>query len=112
MNSDSGAKKEIAKTEFEHWNSYLEFRKQNIKETEALREQKVDALESAEALADSGLGYSHVIQPKDERNLKEYFDRFKDRKTYKVSSDRLTSFHGEVSKVFGFNVPLHPKNLS
>ena len=24
----------------------------------------------------------------------------------------LTEYHGEMSKIFGFNVPLHPKNLS
>ena len=58
---DLAGRKEIAKTEFDHWNGYLDFRKQYIKEAESLREKKLGEFVSAEHLAESGLGYSHVI---------------------------------------------------
>ena len=35
-----------------------------------------------------------------------------DRKTHKVASEKLTTYHGELTKIYGFKVPLHPKNLS
>ena len=29
-----------------------------------------------------------------------------------IHASKMTEFHGEYSKVFRFNIPLHPKNLS
>ena len=29
-----------------------------------------------------------------------------------MASEKLTAYHGEMTKIYGFKVPLHPKNLS
>jgi hypothetical protein len=44
--------------------------------------------------------------------MREFYDRFKDRKTHRVASADLVEYHGEFSKKFPFPVPIHPRNMS
>ena len=44
--------------------------------------------------------------------MKDYFDRCTNRKTHRLAAEKVTDFHGEYAKMFRFQVPLHPKNLS
>ena len=68
---DAGARKEMAKTEFDAWNHYMATRSQdvNIKKTE-------DEILNEE-WRDSKTHFSHEIPPNEFRKLKEFFDRFK-----------------------------------
>ena len=61
---------------------------------------------------DSRLYFSHKIDDGTNALLSEFFDRFKDRKTFTVHSSKMTKFHGEFSKRWEFRVPLHPKNTA
>jgi len=69
-------------------------------------------VESKEAHKSAILHYTHSIPPGDIARLKEYFDRYKDRRTYKLAAEMMTEFLGEYSKIYRFKAPLHPKNLS
>lgn len=82
-----GARKEMAKEEFNLWHGYLEARKEVLPNPD------------------------YHIDDKDLSQLKETFDRFKDRKTYAVKSEELVDFHHDFAKKFRFRVPLHPKNM-
>ena len=68
---DAGARKEMAKTEFDAWNYYMATRTLdvNIKKTE-------DEILNEE-WKDSHSHFSHEIPVDDFRKLKEFFDRFK-----------------------------------
>jgi hypothetical protein len=77
----------MAKEEFDAWYGYLEARKQTLPKPD------------------------YAIDEKELSLLRENFDRFKDRKTHKVSCDELVEFHHDFTKKFKFRVPLHPKNM-
>ena len=109
---DIGARKEMAKKEFDFWNGYLEARKAEVKQLEEKRIEMEEDVESKEAHKSAILHYTHSIPPGDIARLKEYFDRYKDRKTYKLAAEMMTEFLGEYSKTYRFKAPLHPKNLS
>lgn len=71
-----------------------------------------EPMEEYEQLHDTHRHYNHQIPEQELKVLKEFFDRFKDHQTHKVSGNKLAEFHGEYSKMYIFPVPLHPKNLS
>jgi len=112
MEKDLLAKKEMAKTEITAWTGYMDARKNEIDQLDAEREEKENDLDYYEAHTDTRLYFSHKIKDGDYAKIKEWFDRFKDRKTYKMPAEKMTQFHGEYSKRFEFRVPIHPKNLS
>ena len=102
----------MAKQEFDFWHGYLTARKEEIAELEDKRKQLEEDVDGHEEHKESLLHYSHSISADDHGRLKDFFDRFKDRKTHKMPAEKLTDFHGEYAKMFRFKVPLHPKNLS
>lgn len=110
--SDLGARKEMAKQEFDYWHGYLLSRKEEIAGLEEKRRALEEDVEGQEAHKDTLLHYRHAITSDDRGLLEDYFDRFKDRKSHKIPAEKMTDFHGEFSKMFKFKVPLHPKNLS
>lgn len=112
MIKDIAGKKDCAKVEFDHWNNYLETRKAEINQLEATKLEQENDPDYAEAYTDAKGHYRYSISPTDHKTMKEFFDRFKDRKTHMIHASKMTEYHGEYSKIFRFNVPLHPKNLS
>jgi len=72
LEKDISAKKQMAKQEFDAWNSYLEHRKQEISELTISTED-----DSATPYSEAGHLYSHHIPAGTLQTLKEYFDRFK-----------------------------------
>lgn len=109
---DLDARKEMAKQEFDFWHGYLNARKAEIADLENRRKALEDDVESKEALKDSLLHYSHSVKSSDQMRLKDFFDRYKDRKTHKLPAEKVTEFFGEYSKMFLVKIPLHPKNFS
>lgn len=109
---DPEARRQMAKCEFDHWLNYLTARKEEIKELGEKRKQLEEDVDGKEQLRDSLLHYNHSISEMDKGRMKDYFDRYKDRKTLKLPASKLTDFHGEYAKMFRFAVPLHPKNLA
>lgn len=77
-----------------------------------MKEELEKDIDYTEDINDSQYQFSHKIKPGDDALMREFFDRFKDHKTHRISSDRLTKFHGEYSKMYRFGVPLAPKNLA
>ena len=84
---DIEARKEMAKQEFQSWNTYLQERKQDLPKPDFEIDQKEFSM------------------------IKENFDRFKDRKTHRVKSEEMVDLHYDFAKKFKFRVPLHPKNM-
>ena len=74
---DNSARKEIAKTEFDAWNLYLEMRKQEISQLKDLKSQQEENVEFFEAHNKSQLHYSHDIPSHELAKLREWFDRSK-----------------------------------
>lgn len=109
---DLDARKEMAKQEFDFWHGYLNARKEEIADLESRRKALEDDVEGKEAHKDSLLHYSHSLKEADQMMLKDFFDRYKDRKTHKLPADKLTEFLGEYSKMYIVKIPLHPKNMS
>ena len=109
---DLDGRKEMAKREFDLWNGYLEARKAEIDGLEAERLAIEEGVEVKEAHRKVRVHYSHKIKSNDMHIIKEWFDRYKSRKTHKLPADKLTDLFGEYSKMFKVKIPLHPKNLS
>lgn len=77
----------MAKVEFDFWHGYLEARKEEIAGLEKRRQEMEDDVESKEPHADSLLHYQHKIKDADHMKLKDFFDRYKDRKTYRLPAN-------------------------
>ena len=86
---DDSAKKEIAGEEIRAWLSFVEARKEMLKDNS-----------------------DFTIQTATYLRLKEAFDRERSRKTAKVPAKALVDMHGNFGKVFKVNIPIHPRNLS
>lgn len=109
---DVDARKEMATTEFNAWNSYFKARKNEIKKLDKVKERTEANLDRFEKHHDTRLHFSHKIPDHGHAHIREWFDRFKDRKTHRIASKDITTFHGEFAQKQLFPVPLHPKNLS
>jgi hypothetical protein len=59
--NDINGKKDCAKVEFDHWNNYLETRKSEIAELEAIRDQQENDADYAEVHSDSRVYYRYSI---------------------------------------------------
>lgn len=44
--------------------------------------------------------------------LKDAFERFRDRTTAKVPSEKITDAHAQFATTFKFKLPINPKNLA
>ena len=86
-------RREIAKEEFEKWLTYLEIRKMRIRD-------------------DPELNKDNWIQGMSYHILKEAFDREKHRDSSRVMSDKIVNMHANITSVYQFRVPIHPRNLS
>jgi hypothetical protein len=71
------ARKQIAKQELASWCSYLDQRQEELKQKN-----------------------EHQTAESEIAKLREFFDRFKDHQSHKISAGKLTEFHGEYSKMY------------
>jgi len=74
---DVSARKEMAKSEFDAWNSYLEIRKFDVTNQKNIKAAMEADIDSVEQLKESALHYDHEIPEPELRKLKEFFDRSK-----------------------------------
>ena len=87
--SEESEKKEIAGEELKAWISFVDTRREMLKENR-----------------------SFTISPVTYRLLRESFDRERDRKSAKVPAKALVDMHGNFSKIYKLSIPIHPRNLS
>jgi hypothetical protein len=74
---DDSARKEMAKSEFDSWNEYLEIRKYDITQLKSIKANLDSNIDYSEAHAESSLHYDHEISPPELTKLREFFDRSK-----------------------------------
>ena len=67
----------MAKEELTHWTWYLDVRKEEIRQIDAVREKMAEDLEQNEALEKSQYAYRHTIPEHYQKQMKDHFDRFK-----------------------------------
>jgi hypothetical protein len=77
LEKDVQARKEMAKVEFDAWNSYLEVRKYDITQLKTLKEEFEADIELNEEHHESHRHYNHVIPEPELTKLREFFDRSK-----------------------------------
>ena len=87
--SDREARKEIASEQYKAWMSFLEARKEMLKDHP---EFKFDF--------------------SSQKMLKETFDRLTERQSAKLPSKSLIDLHGQFSQFYKLRVPIHPRNLA
>lgn len=73
---DKAGREQIAKEDFDHWYSYLIGRREDLPKPD------------------------WEFPQKDYLNLKETFDRHKDRKTLRIKGDKVAEMHGDYGKKF------------
>ena len=86
---DAAARKEIAGEEIKAWLSFLEARKEMLKENPDFQ-------------------FSMGTQ----KMLKESFDRVRERESAQVRAKDLIEMHGTYAKAFKLRIPIHPRNLA
>lgn len=84
---DKAGREQIAKEDFDHWYSFLIGRREDLPKPD------------------------WEFPLKDFLNLKETFDRHKDRKTHRLQGDKVVEMHGDYGKKFKMSIPVHPRNL-
>ena len=89
MEKDHTARKEIAGEQMKAWLSFLEARKEMLKDNPNFQ-FNIDT----------------------QKMLKESFDRMRDRRTTLVKAKDLIEMHGKFAKVFKLRIPIHPHNLA
>ena len=87
--NDDSERKEIAGEEIRAWLSFVEARKEMLKDNPDF----------------TITGPTYI-------RLKEAFDRERNRKTALVPANKLIDMHGNFAKVFKVTIPIHPRNLS
>ena len=74
---DLSARKEMAKSEFDAWNQYLEIRKYDITQLKSIKANLDSDIDFSEAHAETSLHYDHEIPEPQLYKLREFFDRSK-----------------------------------
>lgn len=86
----SGPKrKKLAANELKAWMDFVEQRKDMLKDNP-----------------------DFTIDPTTLMKLKDSFDRFRERKSARVPTEKITDVHQLFASHFRFRVPIHPKNLA